>query len=146
MPAAVGYAAGVAPAEARRRFSRSPVARLATVRPGGDPHIVPVTFAADDDIIYTAVDAKPKRSRRLQRLENLRVEPRCALLVDHYNGDWSRLWWVRADGHADVIDEPAPAERGLHLLADRYGTYRQTPPTGPLIVVTVTRWTGWSAS
>ncbi len=132
--------------EARHRFGTARVARLATVRPEGAPHLVPVTFAVDGDTIYTAVDAKPKRSSRLQRLENLRAQPRCTLLVDHYNDDWSRLWWVRADGIARVVDAPAPSHAGLALLIDRYAPYVQSPPNGPLIVVTVTRWTGWSAS
>lgn len=132
--------------EARHRFSTARVARLATVRPEGAPHLVPVTFAVDGDTIHTAVDAKPKRSSRLQRLENLRAQPRCTLLVDHYDDDWSRLWWVRADGIARVVDAPAPSHPGLALLIDRYAPYVQSPPNGPLIVVTVTRWTGWSAS
>jgi PPOX class probable F420-dependent enzyme len=132
--------------EARRRFATGRVARLATIRPAGTPHLVPVTFAVDGDTVYTAVDAKPKRTTRLQRVENLRAHPRCTLLVDHYDDDWSRLWWVRADGVARAIDAPAPSHPGLVLLTDRYAPYALTPPTGPLIVVTVTRWTGWSAS
>jgi len=130
--------------EARRRFSTGRVARLATVRPAGTPHLVPVTFAVDGDMIYTAVDAKPKRTTRLQRLDNLRAQPRCTLLVDHYDEDWSRLWWARADGVAQTIEAPAPQHVGLALLVDRYAAYGVTPPAGPLIVVTVTRWTGWS--
>lgn len=132
--------------EARQRFAASPVARLATVSHDGAPHLVPVTFAADGDVVYTAVDAKPKRTRRLQRLANLRSEPRCALLVDHYDADWSRLWWVRADGRASVVDEPPSSDRGLALLAARYPVYAAARPSGPLIVVVVTRWSGWAAS
>lgn len=132
--------------DARRRFAAGRVARLATVRPEGGPHLVPVTFAVDGDTVFTAVDAKPKRTSRLQRLDNLRSQPRCTLLVDHYDDDWSRLWWVRADGVARVIDAPDRAHPGLARLAARYAPYRQAMPDGPLIVVTVTRWTGWSAS
>jgi PPOX class probable F420-dependent enzyme len=132
-------------AEARRRFAGSPVARLATVRPDGTPHVVPVVFALTGDVLATAIDHKPKRTARLQRLDNLRHQPRCALLVDHYEADWSRLWWVRADGTAEVLDEPEPAHPGLVALADRHPVYRDRPPSGPLIVVSVDRWTGWSA-
>jgi len=132
--------------EARRRFAGSPVARLATVRPDGAPHVVPVVFAVDGDVLFTVVDHKPKRTPRLQRLANLRREPRCALLADHYDSDWSRLWWVRADGEATVIDEPAPDHPGLAVLAERHAAYRRAPPGGALVVVTVTRWTGWSAA
>ncbi|MGY1709212.1 TIGR03668 family PPOX class F420-dependent oxidoreductase [Geodermatophilus sp. SYSU D00758] len=132
-------------AEARERFASCPVARLATVRPDGAPHLVPVTFTAVGDLVYTAVDAKPKRSPRLQRLANLRAEPRCALLVDHYEQDWAALWWVRADGTAEVLDAPDPAHPGLAALAARYPQYRAQPPSGPLLVVTVDRWSGWSS-
>lgn len=132
--------------EARRRFADQRVARLATVRPDGAPHVVPVTFAVDGDTVYTAVDAKPKRTRELQRLANLRAEQRCTLLVDHYEDDWSRLWWVRADGVADVVDEPPAPHPGLRLLVDRYRAYADAPPGGPMIVVTVTGWKGWAAA
>lgn len=132
--------------EARRRFATGRVARLATVRPDGAPHLVPVTFAVDGDTIYTAVDAKPKRTTRLQRIENLRAHPRCTLLVDRYDDDWSRLWWVRADGDADVVEDPDPSHPGLVLLADRYPPYAETPPDGPLIVIAVVRWNAWAAS
>ena len=133
-------------AELRQRFASSPVARLATVRPDGAPHAVPVVFALAGDAVYTAVDAKPKRSRRLQRIENVRADPRCSLLVDHYEDDWSRLWWVRADGTAAVVDEPPAAHPGIEALRDRHEQYRAQPPAGPLLVVTVERWTGWSGA
>jgi PPOX class probable F420-dependent enzyme len=133
-------------ADLRRRFASSPVARLATVRPDGRPHVVPCVFVLIGDTIYTSVDAKPKRSTRLQRLTNLRAEPRCALLVDHYETDWSQLWWVRADGRAEVVDEPPPDHPGISALAARFPQYREEPPSGPLVVVTVDHWTGWSGS
>ncbi len=140
------YRGAVEQQEARRRFAASAVARLATVRPDGTPHAVPVTFAVGGEVLYTAVDRKPKHHERLQRLANLRHEPRCALLVDHYQADWSGLWWVRADGEAVVVDDPDSTHPGLALLTDRYPQYRDAPPQGPLIVVTVVRWTGWAAA
>jgi PPOX class probable F420-dependent enzyme len=103
-------------------------------------------FAVVADTVYTAVDHKPKRSARLQRLANLRAEPRCALLVDHYEEDWSRLWWVRADGVATVVDDPPGTHPGLQALAGRHPQYGARPPAGPLVVVSVERWTGWSGS
>lgn len=132
-------------AELRRRFASSPVARLATVRADGRPHIVPVVFALVDNVIFTAVDAKPKRTSRLQRLANIEHEPRCSLIVDHYQDDWSQLWWVRADGEATVV-EPAEAGRGLSVLVARHHQYRDTAPSGPLLSIRVSRWSGWSAS
>ena len=105
---------------------------------------MPVVFALVGNVIFTAVDAKPKRSTRLQRLINLEFEPRCSLLVDHYADDWSKLWWVRADGEAAVV-EPAAATEGLAALGERYSQYREMPPAGPLLAVRVTQWSGWSA-
>ncbi len=130
--------------ELKRRFASSPVARLATVRPDGRPHVVPVVFVLVGDVVYTAVDAKPKKSARLQRLINLESEPRCSLLVDHYEDDWSRLWWVRADGEAAALEQAAATD-GLNALVQRHAQYRQQPPTGPLLAVHVTQWSGWSA-
>ncbi|MGY1608358.1 MULTISPECIES: TIGR03668 family PPOX class F420-dependent oxidoreductase [unclassified Geodermatophilus] len=133
-------------AELRSRFASSAVARLATVRPDGAPHVVPVVFALVDGTVYSAVDAKPKRTRRLQRLANVRADARCALLVDHYEDDWSRLWWVRADGTAAVVEDPPAAHPGMAALAARHAQYRTEPPAGPLLVVTVERWSGWSST
>jgi PPOX class probable F420-dependent enzyme len=131
--------------ELRSRFASSPVARLSTVRQDGGPHVVPVVFALVGDTVFSAVDAKPKRSTDLQRLANVRAEPRCALLVDHYEDDWRRLWWVRADGVAEVVDAPA-GHTGIQALVRRFPQYRDEPPSGPLVVVTVHRWTGWTSS
>ena len=133
-------------AEARQRFAAAPVARLATVGPAGRPHLVPVTFAVDGDHVYTAVDAKPKTTTNLRRLRNIRRDPRVAVLADHYEADWDRLWWARADGLASILGEPADRARPLELLAARYPQYRVTPPAGPVIAIAVERWTGWAAS
>lgn len=131
--------------EARRRFAAAPVAHLATVRPDGRPHIVPITFALVGEVIYTAVDTKPKATRALQRLTNLRYEPRCAVLVDRYDEDWSALWWVRADGRAEILPDPSADPAGVDALAARYPRYRTEPPPGPLIRITVERWRWWAA-
>lgn len=122
------------------------MARLATVGPAGRPHLVPVTFALDGDHVYTAVDAKPKTTTNLRRLRNIRRDPRVAVLTDHYEADWDRLWWARADGLASILREPADRARPLELLAARYPRYRFSPPDGPVIVIAVHHWTGWAAS
>src|SRR5688500_955921 len=88
--------------DAAAMFADSPVAILATVGPDGAPHVVPVVFAVHDHVIYTAVDAKRKSTRRLRRLANIEGNPRVSLLVDHYTDDWAQLWWVRADGVAAI--------------------------------------------
>ena len=128
------------------RFTRSPIARLATTTPGGAPHVVPVVFAVgDDDVVYTAVDAKPKTTRRLRRLANIESNPRVSLLVDHYADDWAQLWWVRADGLAAIHAGGAPMETGLRLLRAKYPQYQSISLDGPVIAVTVRRWSGWHA-
>jgi PPOX class probable F420-dependent enzyme len=133
-------------AELRRRFAASHVARLSTVRPDGGPHVVPIVFALVGDTVFSAVDAKPKRSTALQRIADVRAEPRCALLVDHYEDDWRRLWWVRADGTGAVVDAPPVGHPGIQALVRRFPQYRDEPPSGPLLVVTVQRWTGWAST
>ena len=131
-------------AEARKLFAGARVARLATVGATGRPHLVPIVFALDGDVVFSAVDAKPKRTTALKRLENIAANPRVALLADHYDEDWDALWWARADGVARVASD-ADARRGLALLARRYEQYRAAPPRGPVIAVAVERWSGWRA-
>jgi PPOX class probable F420-dependent enzyme len=132
--------------EARARFATARVARLATVRPDGAPHLVPVVFVLDDDTVWLVVDEKPKRHRRLQRLVNIRAESRVSLLVDSYDEDWSRLWWVRADGRARIVGEGPKLERALSLLLDRYPQERAQPPEGPALAVDVERWRYWATA
>lgn len=131
------------PAEARRRFAGARVARLATADAGGQPHLVPIVFATEGEVVYSVVDAKPKRTRRLRRLENIAANPLVCVLVDHYAETWGELWWVRADGSARVLDPAEPeAARAVELLAARYPQQRAI---GPVIAVDVHRWSHWAA-
>ena len=132
-------------AELRKRVSDARVARLATLNADGRPHLVPICFALEGDVLYSAVDEKPKHSKRLQRLENIRRHPKVAVLVDHYEDDWTRLWWVRLDGTARVLETGSERERALGLLREKYEQYRFEPPTGAVIAVDVERWKGWSS-
>ena len=134
--------------DARARFAAARVARLATADADGRPHLVPVCFAVDGETLYSAVDqVKPKATLRLRRLRNVAANPAVSLLVDHYDDDWSALWWARADGRARVLDIDAPEARdAITLLIGRYEQYRATPPRGPVLAVDVERWTAWSAS
>jgi PPOX class probable F420-dependent enzyme len=129
----------------RERVRDARVARLATVGVDGRPHLVPLCFALEGEVLYSAVDAKPKRSKRLKRLENIRANPAVAVLVDHYDEDWTQLWWVRLDGTANVLDDGPEREHGLALLREKYEQYRAEPPTGAVIAVQVERWRGWVA-
>ncbi|QCQ92546.1 TIGR03668 family PPOX class F420-dependent oxidoreductase [Rhodococcus sp. SGAir0479] len=129
------------------RFADAPVARLATVSADGTPHLVPVVFAVVGDALYTAVDDKPKSTRQLRRLANVAATGRVSLLVDHYDDDWTRLWWVRVDGTAEVLAVgAAEAERAIDALVAKYAQYRSMRPAGPVIAVRQRRVREWSAS
>jgi PPOX class probable F420-dependent enzyme len=136
----------VTEAEARGRFAAARVAVLATVEPSRGPHLVPVTFVVDGDTVWSAVDDKPKRSTPLRRHVNIRREPRVSLLVHHWDEDWSRLWWVRADGTATLGTEAATVERVTGLLRGKYRQYAHVAVAGPVIEVTVEVWRGWAAA
>ncbi|HMK62888.1 MAG TPA: TIGR03668 family PPOX class F420-dependent oxidoreductase [Acidimicrobiales bacterium] len=119
------------------------VGHLATVTADNRPHIVPCCFVLADDTVYSAVDAKPKSTLNLRRLQNVRVNGSISLLVDHYEDDWAHLWWVRVDGGGRVLDEGAERERALGLLAAKYGQYRDTPAPGPVLALDIEHWRTW---
>jgi PPOX class probable F420-dependent enzyme len=131
--------------EARARFAAARVARLATVGPDAVPHLVPVTFALAGDTVLFAVDAKPKTTTALRRLRNITANPNVTFLVDHYEEDWERLWWVRADGSATILEQAAAGDAVATLRA-KYPHYARQPPTGPVVGTAVTSWRGWAAS
>lgn len=135
------------PTTARSRFVAERVATLATADADAVPHVVPVTFAVEGDSVVFGIDDKPKSTQNLRRLRNITANPRVSLLVDHYEDDWRRLWWARADGTATVYDEDA-ANRlpAIRALTARYPQYEEMPPRGPVVVIAVNRWSGWSAS
>jgi PPOX class probable F420-dependent enzyme len=130
-------------AAVRSRVEGARVARLATVDAAGKPHLVPICFVLAGETLYSAVDSKPKRSLRLKRLENVRANPCVEVLVDHYEDDWSRLWWVRLQGLARVLTEGEDRDRALALLAQKYPQYRDEPPPGPVLAVDVDGWKAW---
>ena len=127
------------------RLTAARAARLATTDPDGRPHLVPIVFALAGNTLYSAVDRKPKRSTLLRRIENARARPEVTILVDYYDDDWSRLWWIRLRGRARVLDDGDERERALELLAEKYPQYRAEPPAGPVLAVDVTEVREWSA-
>ena len=127
------------------RFAQAPVARLATVSPDGRPHLVPVVFALDGDVVYTAVDGKPKTTQRLRRSANIAGNPRVSLLVDHYADDWAQLWWIRVDGIASVHHNGDALRAGRDLLRAKYSQYQSVSLDGPVIAVVVRNWSSWQA-
>jgi PPOX class probable F420-dependent enzyme len=139
--------------EMRQKATLARVARLATMGPDNRPHLVPICFALAPaspgraDRLVSIVDDKPKRSARLQRLTNVRRHPAVSVLIDHYDDDWARLWWIRLDGTATVV-EAGRAEHtdAAELLAAKYRQYRLQLPAGPVLAVHVQRWTGWAGA
>jgi PPOX class probable F420-dependent enzyme len=132
-------------ADMRKRLAQAQVAHLATAGADGRPHVVPITFATGDDVLYFAVDAKPKRTTNLKRLQNIAANPAVSVLVDHYEDDWNKLWWVRVDGTARIVKDAAEAERAIEMLTKRYPQYRRARPSGPVVAISVDRITGWSS-
>lgn len=130
----------------RRLASDARVGRLATIDRDGRPQVVPFCFGIEGDTLYSGVDEKPKTTRHLRRLENIRRDPRVTVLIDHYEEDWERAWWVRLRGSARILEDGEERERGVRLLVEKYPQYRQDPPRGDVIAVEVDDWLGWSSS
>src|SRR5438093_13549315 len=135
---------GLTDQELRERFAQARVLRLGTADAAGKPHLVPATFAVVGEVVAIAVDHKPKRHTNLKRLRNVEENPAVTLLVDHFDEDWDRLWWVRADGLARVLENP-DADELVQALLSKYDQYRDRRPSGPVIQIQVNRWSGWMA-
>ncbi|HWE70166.1 MAG TPA: TIGR03668 family PPOX class F420-dependent oxidoreductase [Acidimicrobiales bacterium] len=127
----------------RQRVHTARVGHLATVRATGHPHLVPCCFILSGETLYSAVDAKPKSTLALQRLDNLAANPWASLLVDHYGEDWSTLWWVRVDGTARIITSGPEFDRARVELAAKYDQYVRQPPPGPVIAIDAVAWRAW---
>jgi len=130
----------------RRLAAAARVARLATTDPSGRVQLVPICFVLAGERLYSAVDDKPKRTRELARLRNVRANPAVTVLVDHYEEDWSALWWVRLHGRARVLEAGEERERALDLLTEKYPQYREQRPRGAVLAVELETLTGWSSS
>ncbi len=130
-----------------------PVARLATRGPER-PHQVPIVFARAGQLLWSPVDGKPKRQGELSRVGHIEAEPRVSLLLDHYDEDWARLWWLRVDGVADVVRPADPAgdpevSAAVARLRAKYPQYQRVPvlrepPT--LLRIRPERLRSWCAS
>ncbi len=103
------------------------VARLASADAAGRPHVVPVCYACDDQLVFIALDEKPKRvaAPELKRVRNIRENPRVALVVDHYSDDWTQLAFVLIHGTATLLAVGVPEHaHAVALLRERYPQYR----------------------
>jgi PPOX class probable F420-dependent enzyme len=131
--------------DAWSRFGTARIARLGTVGAAPRAQLVPCCFAVDDLIVYSAVDDKPKRTRRLSRLTDVALNPHATLLVDHYDEDWSTLWWVRAGGPARIVEDQAEHDRAVALLLAKYPQYFTHRLDGPVLAVNLNEWRTWPA-
>lgn len=135
--------------EALQKLREARVGRLATVRPDGTPHVIPFVFALVEDgdelRVYWAVDDKPKKRTDIQRLDNIRANPAVEFVVDGYDEDWRRLWWVRVRGDATIVHDDAERARARSALAARYPR-SNAGPRETVIAIHVAGITGWGAS
>ncbi|HEU5349214.1 MAG TPA: TIGR03668 family PPOX class F420-dependent oxidoreductase [Ktedonobacterales bacterium] len=123
------------------------VARLATADAEGHPHVVPVCYAWDGTRFVTALDEKPKRvgDHALRRVRNIETRHEAALIIDHYDDDWSRLGYLLVQGRADLLTSDA-ADHGhlLALLRARYPQYQAMAlENRPLLTLTPNRISAW---
>ena len=124
----------------RARVAAASVARVATLDAQGRAHLVPVVFVLDGDTLYSGSDAGP----RVRRLRNLERDRRVTVLVDAYDEDWSKVWWVRIRGQGRAVDDGPERDRALRLLVDKYPQFGGVPPDGPVMAVNVEEWAGWA--
>ena len=133
------------PDEARRRLMAARIARLATVRADGRPHVVPVVFAFDGEVVRTIADPKPKRGLDLLRHRNIAVNPAVSLLVDEYTESWQAIWWVRVDGEGRVVEDGPERVEAISQLRAKYPQYAEwTEPFGAATIIRVDRITSWT--
>jgi PPOX class probable F420-dependent enzyme len=123
------------------------VARLATLDAHREPHMVPICFSYDGSVFYSAIDRKPKRvaPTQLARLKNIRMTPQAALLIDEYDEDWTRLWYVLVRGEAELVSAPAERQRALAQLRAKYAQYASgmLADDAPIVRITPQRITSW---
>ena len=129
--------------EALAKLAAERVGRMATADASGRPHVVPIVFALDGETLYSAVDNKPKRTKDLKRLENIRENPYAEVVVDRYSEDWTDLWWVRVAGGARVLESGPERDNGLRLLTQKYVQYAEYPPDGGVVAIDISRVTSW---
>jgi PPOX class probable F420-dependent enzyme len=126
------------------------LAHLATADASGAPHNVPLCYWFDGEYIYFAIDEKPKRQTglALKRMRNIAENPRVAVVIDHYEEDWSQLAYVLIRGHAHVVEDPEEYLVALRHLRDKYLLYRgmsMTPEKNPIVKIEPESVHAWGA-
>ena len=139
-------------ADTRRFLEAHRLGHVATAGADGAPHVMPVCYALDDEAVYFVADEKPKRrpARELQRLRNLRENPRAALVVDDWAEDWTRLAWVLVRGGTAILDDATAHAAALGRLRARYPQYRtmalDDPAIHPIVRIAADRVRHWRAA
>lgn len=126
----------------RAFLSRRRSGHLATADRAGKPHLVPVCFVATDAAVYIAIDEKPKTRGILKRVTNILENSAVAFLADHYEEDWSRLGWVRADGTAELLSDGPERDHAIQLLRSRYQQY-SAMQLSTVIVIRIVQVRSW---
>jgi len=133
--------------EIRAKLETTRVARLATLDAERWPHLVPICFVCDGSVLYSAIDRKPKRvaPSQLARLKNIKETSQVALLVDQYDEDWTRLWYVLVRGKAELVSASAERKRAIQRLRAKYPQYDADMLTddAPVLRITPVRITAW---
>jgi PPOX class probable F420-dependent enzyme len=129
--------------EALQRLAAARAGRFASITPDGRPHVVVVTFAMIGRNVVHMIDEKPKTTHQLQRLQNVETLPVATMLVDHYDEDWRQLWWVRVDGEVVIEKDGDNWWEARSRLKEKYRQYRNAPPSGPAIFLSIDRVTHW---
>jgi PPOX class probable F420-dependent enzyme len=137
------------------KLSNWPVARLATSNIEGQPHQVPIVFVWSGGYLWSPVDGKPKRNKPLVRIQNALQNPCASVLLDHYDEDWSSLWWLRVDVNTQVVrlnelhgQAKINADCAIKALLDKYHQYLTTAiftDTPTLLMMKPTFFSSWRA-
>jgi len=134
-------------AEICARLEVERIARLATLDADRKPHLIPICFVWDGSVFYSAIDHKPKRvvSTRLVRIKNITKSPHVALLLDQYDEDWTRLWYVLVRGEAHLVSSAEERNRAIQRLRAKYPQYdeRMLDEDAPVIRITPVRVVAW---
>ena len=134
------------PADQAELLAHAPVGHLATAGANAVPHVIPVCFALMDGMIYSVLDQKPKRASltRLRRVRNILANPQASLVVDRYEENWERLWYILISGPAELLEEGAERPAAIRALREKYPQYRlMNIDPNPVIKITPSHVVSW---
>lgn len=129
-----------------RLLAGARIGHLSTSDTTGAAHVIPVCYAFDGHSIYSVLDQKPKRTSltRLRRVKNILANPQVALVVDHYEEEWTRLWYILVTGHAELLVEGDEREQAIVKLREKYQQYRDMDiDLNPVIKITPVKVVSW---